>query len=228
MRTHINGYFLLSLAVMGMTFAACNGSSPSSSSASGMLNLAVTDTPVDGATSVVVGFTGVEVQPAGNDNGNHGDMNGGDESSGDIHGAPSAGTITGTPSDDADPGDTDEGGDDQDAPPSAGTSSAPPAASNAGDDDSDDMGGNASKALTFTFPTPHQVDLIQQQGGSSAVLLSGVSLPAGKYAWIRLMVDPSASTITLADGSVHPLTIPSGAETGLKLVHGFTDRKSVV
>jgi hypothetical protein len=35
-------------------------------------------------------------------------------------------------------------------------------------------------------------------------------------------VDASQSAITLADGSVHPLVIPSGDEAGLKLVHGFT------
>ena len=124
--------------------------------------------------------------------------------------------------DDADPGDTEEGSDDNDGAPSAGTTSAPPAATSTGDGDDDDSNSNGPQALTFTLPAPRQIDLMQQQGGSSAALLSGVNLPTGNYAWIRLMVASTGNTITLSDGSVHPLTIPSGDETGLKLVHGFT------
>jgi len=139
----------------------------------GTLSLSIADTPVDGATSVVVTFTGVEVQPAGMD-GDHQDNMG----------------MSGM-------------GDD-------------------GDDNDDDDGSGNTKPLEFDFQTPRQIDLMQQQGGSSAAILNGVSLPAGHYAWIRLKVDPSQSTITLSDGSVHPLTIPSGDESGLKLVHGFT------
>lgn len=91
-----------------------------------------------------------------------------------------------------------------------------------GDNGDDDDDGGGAKALTFTFPTPRQIDLMQQQGGNSASLLNGVNLPTGNYAWIRLMVASTGNTITLADGSVHALTIPSGDETGLKLVRGFT------
>ncbi|HEX2668037.1 MAG TPA: DUF4382 domain-containing protein [Gammaproteobacteria bacterium] len=82
----------------------------------------------------------------------------------------------------------------------------------------DNMG---SDRLEFDFHAPKVVDLLDQQAGRSAVLLDGVSLPAGSYAWIRLKVDESQSSITLSDGSVHPLTIPSGSQTGLKLVRGF-------
>jgi hypothetical protein len=42
------------------------------------------------------------------------------------------------------------------------------------------------------------------------------TLPAGHYTQLRLIVDPNSATIKLADGSVHPLVIPSGANTGLK------------
>ncbi|HEV2110790.1 MAG TPA: DUF4382 domain-containing protein [Gammaproteobacteria bacterium] len=218
MRTrHINIYLLLSMALAAAVFAGCNGSS-STATPSGVLNLSVSDTPVDGATSVMVTFTGVEIQPAGGDGG---DDQGSDGM--DHDGAPSAatGTIIGGPMDDADPGDTEEGGGDNDGAPSSGTSSAPSSATSPGDMDSDDSGA-ASKPLTFTFPTPRQIDLMQQQGGSSAMLLSGVNLPAGNYTWIRLIVASSGNTITLSDGSVHTLTIPSGDETGLKLVRGFT------
>ena len=82
--------------------------------------------------------------------------------------------------------------------------------------------GDGGKALEFDFATPKTVDLMAQQDGRSATLLDGVSLPTGSYAWIRLKIDAGQSSITLTDGSVHPLTIPSGDQTGLKLVSGFT------
>ena len=148
-----------------LSLAACNGSG---SSGDGALNLSISDTPVDGAQSVVISFTGVEIQPAGTE----------------------------------DDGSADKGTDDSDGM------------------DSED--GSGSQRMEFDFATPKQIDLLQQQGTNSAALLSGVSLPAGHYAWIRLKVDASHSSITLLDGSVHPLVIPSGAETGLKLVHGFS------
>ncbi|MGD8378398.1 MAG: DUF4382 domain-containing protein [Gammaproteobacteria bacterium] len=81
------------------------------------------------------------------------------------------------------------------------------------------MGPNGQQEFDFT--TPKQIDLIATQGGNAATLLDGVSIDAGNYQWIRLMVDMSQSSITLDDGSTHPLTIPSGDQTGLKLVSGF-------
>lgn len=144
---------VLMLAAAALLLAGCNGSSDGA----GTLSLSVSDTPVDGATHVMVAFTGVEVQPAG-------DM------------------------------------------------------SNQG------MGSSSSSdkgRLEFNFADPKVIDLLDQQGGRSAKLLDGVTLPAGSYAWIRLKVDESQSSITLTDGSVHPLRIPSGAQTGLKLVSGF-------
>lgn len=127
----------LGLAILMLT--GCNGSNGNAT-----LNLGVSDTPVDGATSVVVSFTGVQVK------------------------------------------------------------------------------GSTGAAVEYDFTTAKQVDLMAQQGGNSASLLSGVSLSPGNYQWIRLMVDMSNSSITLSDGTVHPLTIPSGDQTGLKLVSGFT------
>ena len=47
-------------------------------------------------------------------------------------------------------------------------------------------------------------------------------MPAGDYQWIRLTIDASQSSITLTDGLVYPLTFPSGSQSGLKVVSGFT------
>lgn len=122
-----------------LALAGCNGSSNSSAT----MNLAVTDTPVDGAQSVVVAFTGVDLMGPG---------------------------------------------------------------------------GQTS----FSFASGKTIDILQQQGTNSASLLSGVTIPAGNYQWIRLNIDAANSYIVTSDGAQHPLYIPSGAQTGLKLVSGFT------
>src|SRR5215469_72328 len=129
------GLSLLGAASLG----GCRWSSHSTT-----LTLALADTPVDGAQSVVVTFTGVQVQ---------------------------------------------------------GVSGAP---------------------IEYAFAAPEALDLLQLQDDQYALLLDDVDIPAGKYQWIRLMVDMSRSDITLADGSVHPLVIPSGDQTGLKLVSAFS------
>jgi uncharacterized protein DUF4382 len=114
---------------------------------SGQMQLAVADAPVDGAQSVVVKFTGVELVP-----------------------------------------------------------------------------GNG-KPVDITFPSPKVIDLIADSGTASAVLFNE-PIPAGSYGQIRLMVvadgNPGNSYIMLSDGTMHGLQVPSGSETGLKLVSGFT------
>lgn len=87
-----------------------------------------------------------------------------------------------------------------------------------------DCGGNGYR----------EIDLLTLSGDESETLLDGVTLDAGRYDWIRLQVNARGpgsaelpddqlppSTITLADGSEHDLLIPSGPQTGLKLVRGF-------
>jgi hypothetical protein len=77
----------------------------------------------------------------------------------------------------------------------------------------------------FTFDPPRQIDLLALAGGGSEILLEEEILPAGRYEWIRLKVnagrDASDSFIELDDGGIYPLFIPSGNQTGLKLVQGF-------
>jgi hypothetical protein len=77
----------------------------------------------------------------------------------------------------------------------------------------------------FDF-APRQIDLLALDGGGSEILLADEMLPAGEYESIRLKVNAgrsgSDSFIELLDGSIHPLYIPSGNQTGLKLIRGFT------
>ena len=88
-----------------------------------------------------------------------------------------------------------------------------------------ELTGNGGNPVTINFASPKSIDLVTQSGTASAVLFDQ-PIPAGSYGQVRLMVQADGSSnnsyIVLADGSMHGLRIPSGAETGLKLVSGFT------
>src|SRR5690242_19525921 len=47
-------------------------------------------------------------------------------------------------------------------------------------------GGNA---ITFNFSSPKQIDLLTLQNGNAATLLTGATVPAGDYDWIRLLLN---------------------------------------
>lgn len=86
--------------------------------------------------------------------------------------------------------------------------------------------GSDQEVIQTLTPSPRQLDLLQYQQGRAALLLDGVTLPAGNYEWIRLIVDNETnvrdSYITLNTGAECELRVPSGAESGLKLNRGFT------
>ena len=140
---------LAGLVVMTLGLAACGGGGSSNmpTMMQPMMRMSVADAPADGASSVVVQFTGVELT------------------------------------------------------------------------------GNGGNPVTITFPQPKSIDLVTQSGTASAELFDQ-PIPPGSYGQVRLMVNANGnaddSYIDFADGSRHGLIIPSGAQTGLKLVSGFT------
>lgn len=79
--------------------------------------------------------------------------------------------------------------------------------------------------IDFTFD-PMQIDLLQLTGENSAVLLDGVTVPAGPYEWIALHVnaefDGIFDSFVEQDGGMVELRVPSGSQSGLRLVSGFT------
>ena len=74
-------------------------------------------------------------------------------------------------------------------------------------------------------PEPRQIDLLALTGGTTELLLDGVTLTAGDYSWIRLKVNAERgvidSYIDLLDDTRHSLYVPSGSQSGLKLNRGF-------
>ena len=66
--------------------------------------------------------------------------------------------------------------------------------------------------------TTRAFDLLRLTNGAR-VVLGETSLDAGVYTQIRLLLD--VGSYVVVGGTRHPLTVPSGLETGIKLVHQF-------
>ncbi|WP_141215515.1 DUF4382 domain-containing protein [Hahella sp. CCB-MM4] len=72
----------------------------------------------------------------------------------------------------------------------------------------------SGRSINFDFDEPKSVDLIKitQEGVPERLLFERI--PEGEYSWFRFKVNDS-SYIKLSSGETHPLTIPSGSESGL-------------
>ena len=77
-------------------------------------------------------------------------------------------------------------------------------------------------SITFQPEETGRIDLLALSGGGAEALLEEVDLPAGQYNWIRL--HDLAVTLEKADETIDQpnVWVPSGAQTGLKLVSPFT------
>jgi hypothetical protein len=80
-------------------------------------------------------------------------------------------------------------------------------------------------AIEFNFDAPKTINLLALQEGRSEPLVSSEEIDAGSYDWMRLKVNAQNmvidSYIEFEDGTQYSLYIPSGSQTGLKLVRGF-------
>jgi len=80
--------------------------------------------------------------------------------------------------------------------------------------------GNDSTSGWFVInDSTRYFDLLQLTNGASAIL-GDTSLPAGQYTQIRLFIGDGSYVID--QGIKHDLEIPSGSQSGLKLIHQFT------
>lgn len=74
--------------------------------------------------------------------------------------------------------------------------------------------GNGSSPYVVLSEEINTYNLLDLQNGVTASLAS-LDIPIGSYDLIRLYV--SAGDVVMNDGTVHTLTVPSGAQTGIKL-----------
>lgn len=81
--------------------------------------------------------------------------------------------------------------------------------------------------VDIVFPSPLDVDLLKLTGGNTTMLLNNEPMVAGRYQWIALNVDGEldgdlmGSHVIEAMGGQVELEIPSGPQSGLRLVSGF-------
>ncbi|GLH68340.1 DUF4382 domain-containing protein [Geothrix edaphica] len=79
----------------------------------------------------------------------------------------------------------------------------------------------ASGSGWITLGTPNKtINLLNLVGGVDETLAAGATLPAGHYGQMRLVLG-SGNTVKLADGTVEPLKVPSGMQSGIKLIVNF-------
>ena len=80
--------------------------------------------------------------------------------------------------------------------------------------------GNDSTSGWFVInDSTRYFDLLQLTNGASAIL-GDISLPAGQYTQIRLFIGDGSYVID--QGIKYDLEVPSGSQSGLKLIHQFT------
>lgn len=73
--------------------------------------------------------------------------------------------------------------------------------------------------------SPRTLNLLEYQRGDVAVLLDEVRLKAGRYEWLRLIIESEPNvrdSYLMVNGQECELRVPSGAESGLKMNRGFT------
>ena len=80
--------------------------------------------------------------------------------------------------------------------------------------------------IVITFDAPKSFDLLTLTDGVTAELLPETEVPVGTYNWIRLAVNAEFDSVfdswaMTPNGQVE-LRVPSGGNSGLKLVSGFT------
>lgn len=77
---------------------------------------------------------------------------------------------------------------------------------------------NASGEISVISKEARQIDLLSLKE-NAAQLIGEVQIPAGEYEQIRLVLGENSKIVS--NGETHPLKVPSGSESGLKLSGSF-------
>lgn len=85
--------------------------------------------------------------------------------------------------------------------------------------------GAPAEFIATPVAATRRINLLDYQQGRVAVLLDNLPIEAGRYEWVRLMVDNEPNvrdSYVVVAGQECEMRIPSGNESGLKLMRGFT------
>jgi hypothetical protein len=88
-----------------------------------------------------------------------------------------------------------------------------------------DIHSSSGNLIHIDVSPPKQIDLLSLNSGGSEVILENEILPSGDYQWVRLNIeadcDANDDSYIEIDNTKHSIWIPSGNQSGLKLVRGF-------
>jgi hypothetical protein len=74
--------------------------------------------------------------------------------------------------------------------------------------------------------TYRQINLLDYTKGNMATIVSDEELDVGEYEWLRIFFDADYSYIQIDEGGgMYPFFMPSGAQTGYKVIGGFSVRE---
>jgi hypothetical protein len=72
--------------------------------------------------------------------------------------------------------------------------------------------------ISIPLDSSEPIDLLSFKSGDFYNIAGSGAIPDGVYSELRLVLDPEqAAVMTLKDGSVHQLKVPSGSESGIKI-----------
>jgi hypothetical protein len=85
----------------------------------------------------------------------------------------------------------------------------------------------SGEVIEIPFTAPLRVDMLTLTDGNTESLLNGETVPAGTYNWIELQVEAEFDSVydsyVMTDiGGQEEIHVPSGSQTGLRLVSPFT------
>ena len=88
--------------------------------------------------------------------------------------------------------------------------------------------GTDGKAREVPLVKSEEVDLVALDDGKSVNLAEGLAIPPGTYSQVRLVLDATkAPRVVTADGKSEALKVPSGTESGIKVVGEFIVKAGV-
>jgi len=194
---------------------------------SGTLRVLVTDKPFpfDLIDSAVVTLTRVEIRPAGADDQAADDETESDDTAEDADETESEQDANDTNDETAADETSGETNDETaDVGESSASGSGKPTTTGPAEDSAQNAAqgqqssGHGGFVVIFDDPAGKDFDLVQLHGGKTD-LLADLDVPAGHYTQMRLIV--TGGKVKLKDGREFTLTVPSGAQSGIKLNFEF-------